>query len=171
MTSRSRLGLALSRPYRYLFGEDVFISYSRADAATYAAVLANLLSDEGFSVFLDQWETEPGVEIPRRILRVFQRGSMLVVVASLGAANAMAIGRELREFLASRRQVLPINIAGALQTAAWEPLVRGAAVSSESDENLSGGTPAAEGVNRIEQSARFRKRTSHSLQRPHRWCF
>jgi hypothetical protein len=41
---------------RFLFGDDIFISYSRKDGANYAAALANELSKPGrdFSRSLDQ---------------------------------------------------------------------------------------------------------------------
>ncbi len=43
---------------RFLFGDDIFISYSRVDS-TYALSLANELTKKKLSCFLDQWGTPP----------------------------------------------------------------------------------------------------------------
>jgi hypothetical protein len=40
---------------RLIFGDDVFISYCRADGHAYAARLASELAKRGFSCRLDQW--------------------------------------------------------------------------------------------------------------------
>ena len=51
---------AAAWPSKFLFGDDIFISYSRADGATYAAGLANELAAHNFSCRFDLWGTEPG---------------------------------------------------------------------------------------------------------------
>src|SRR4029453_17338437 len=48
------------RPVRLLLGDDIFISYSRADGAGYAARLAGELTRDGLSCGFDQWGACPG---------------------------------------------------------------------------------------------------------------
>lgn len=71
---------------RYLFGEDIFISYSRSDGMKYAVALAEQLSVLGFTCRLDVYETEPSVELPSKLKRDLLRSYILVVVGSEGAA-------------------------------------------------------------------------------------
>jgi hypothetical protein len=54
----------LARIATFLFGNDVFISYSRSDAAAYALALASELTKQKLTCYLDQWNAPPGVEIP-----------------------------------------------------------------------------------------------------------
>jgi hypothetical protein len=49
----------LDRILRYLFGHDVFISYSRYDAFDYAGALAFSLNRDGYNAFVDQVGTPP----------------------------------------------------------------------------------------------------------------
>ena len=44
---------------RYVFGDDFFVTYGRADGAAYAAALANRLVGAGYTCYLDQWQ--PGL--------------------------------------------------------------------------------------------------------------
>ena len=54
---------------RFLFGDDIFISYLRKDGANYAAALANELSKPGrdFSCFLDQWGASAANELSKLV--------------------------------------------------------------------------------------------------------
>ncbi len=45
--------------------DDIFISYSRGDGALYAAGLADKLTAEKFSCFLDRLGTEPNADLPQ----------------------------------------------------------------------------------------------------------
>src|SRR4030095_16845907 len=54
---------------RFLFGEDVFLSYSRSDAINYVTGLANELSKHGIECRTDLWDTEPGESLPRELRR------------------------------------------------------------------------------------------------------
>jgi hypothetical protein len=47
----------IAKVSRFLFGNDAFISYARRDATVYSLGLANELTKEGLSCFLDQWGT------------------------------------------------------------------------------------------------------------------
>lgn len=120
---------------RLLFGNDIFISYSRADAAAYAAGLAGALAERGLACHLDQWGSQPGTEVPPEILRALRRSAMLVVVGSEGAAQSAAVEREIREFLPTKRLLVPIDLDGHLRGASWWPLIEGLAVSVAHDGN------------------------------------
>lgn len=143
-----------------LAGDDIFISYSRADAVAYAAGLANSLSARGFSCYIDQWGSEPGTEIPRRVLSRMERSGMLVVVGSPRAAASIAVGREVAAFLATARPIVPISVDGAAEQSAWFVTIAGAALSFESAAALTDGKPSEPVLSRIENSFRFTKRNA-----------
>ena len=103
----------LERPVRWIVGRDFFISYTRRDAARYAARLARLLG-ERHSVYLDQLDTPQGPELPPRLVRAVRRASTLVLVGSPGALASNWVRRELVEFAQTGRPVLLLDIAGAL---------------------------------------------------------
>ena len=146
--------------YRFLVGADIFVSYARADATTYAATLANQLTDQEFTCVLDQWDTEPGEKIPARVLRALTRSTMLVVIASPAAAQSNAVGQEVKAFRPSGRQIVPVSTDGALESAEWLPLIKGCPITHENKENLDTGAPGQHVTNRIVQSARFLKQKS-----------
>lgn len=145
---------------RLLFGQDIFISYSRADAITYAAALANQLSARGFACFLDQWGSEPGGEIPRRVMYTLRRSSMLVVVGSARGAASEAVEREIAAFLETGRAIVPVSVEGALEHGRWYSRIAGASISTESAAALAGGTPSEDVLRRIESSFLFTKRNA-----------
>src|SRR5678815_3931780 len=106
---------------RFLFGDDIFISYSRRDGAKYAAALANELSKPGndYSCFLDQWGASADNELSPPVLRALRHSYMLVLVGTTGAADSPLVRQEVqlfsnRRWFQPRRPVLPINIDGAL---------------------------------------------------------
>jgi hypothetical protein len=80
---------------RFLFGDDIFVSYSRQDAVKYAEGLAGELSEKGYSCRIDQWESEPGNEMPASLLNALARSSMLVIVGTQGAAASTHVGKEI----------------------------------------------------------------------------
>ncbi len=83
--------------HRLLFGDDVFISYSRNDGSDYAAALGEALTRLNLSCRLDQWDTEPGLEMPPRLVRAVRDSSLLVVIGSIGAAASPPVKREIEE--------------------------------------------------------------------------
>src|ERR1700752_502612 len=114
---------------RFLFGDDIFISYSRKDGAKYAAALANELSKPGnnLSCFLDQWGASAASELSKPVLRAIRNSSVLVLIGTAGAAESPLVREEVELFshkrwLRSRRPVLPINIDGALSNLSWSEL-------------------------------------------------
>ena len=61
-------GSALAGLRHFLFGYDVFISYSRADATVYATQLADALVDLDLRVYLDQLGSTPDEGLPPSLL-------------------------------------------------------------------------------------------------------
>lgn len=173
---------ASDRLQRFLFGDDIFISYSRADGAIYAAGLANELVKLKFSCKIDQWGTQAGQEIPPQLRRALRRSSLLVLVGTEGAANSVPVTQELTEFKKTGRIIVPIIFdgvqlrdgvifkdgvktdVGKMQAgertpeALWAKDVEGLPLSSEETESLQTGTVSPLVVNRIEKTFKFTRR-------------
>ena len=114
---------------RFLFADDIFISYSRKDGAKYAAALANELSKPGhdYSCFLDQWGASADDKLSAPVLRALKHSYMLVLIGTAGAAESPMVRQEVqmfsdRRWFQARRPVLPINIDGALTNLKWSQL-------------------------------------------------
>src|ERR1043166_8832344 len=82
------------RRFRWPLADDIFISYSRADGATYAAGLASALAHRGFACRVDQWESEPGKDVPRSILRAIRHSQMLIVIGTAASGRSASVTRE-----------------------------------------------------------------------------
>ena len=89
---------------RYLFGYDVFISYSRKDASLYAASLANRLTDKGISCFIDQWGTEPGEDLPKGLKRTLVNSRILVLLSTHEAIASKSVEKEINVFFTQRER-------------------------------------------------------------------
>lgn len=153
---------------RFLFGDDIFISYSRRDGAKYAAALANELSKPGndFSCFLDQWGASAANKLSNPVLRAVDRSSVLVLIGTAGAAGSQLVQQEVKLFsrkkwLRSLRPVLPINIDGALNTVSWTELT-GLHRVPETDEARSDGVPSQAVIKLIADSYSYTKRAQRT---------
>src|SRR4029453_9819347 len=149
---------------RFLFGDDVFISYSRRDGAKYAAALANELSRPGigFSCFLDQWGASAATELSRPVLRALRRSSVLVLVGTPGAAASPMVREEVQRFaqpsrFRSHRPILPINIDGAFDRVQWSELT-GLHRAPEAEEARTDGRPSDPVIRLIQNSYTFTRR-------------
>jgi WD40 repeat protein len=161
---------------RFLFGDDVFISYSRADGATYAAGLANELSGKRLYCRFDQWGTVPGQEVPERILGALRRSGTLIVIATEKACESLSVEQEIREFLPTKHLIVPIDLCGRIFSARWWPLLAGLPVSedrrsdAQAETRVLQGTkaqavgPSAEVISRIENSIAFTKKDKRLRQ-------
>jgi formylglycine-generating enzyme required for sulfatase activity len=144
---------------KFLFGDDIFISYSRADGASYAAALANQLAGKRLSCRFDQWGTTPGKEVPVPIIEALHRSAMLVIVATEGAGQSEHVEREILEYLPTRRFIIAIDIDGAIKSARWWPLLEGLPISVDPGAHDEPPVaPSAEVVARIENSISFTKK-------------
>ena len=157
-------GSALARLSRFFAGDDVFVSYARADATGYALELANELTRQKLSCFVDLWGTQPGQELPPGLQQRIRRSSLLVVVASPAAARSDSIRREIDVFLPTGRPIVPIDVDGALAAASWYPSVVGIASSREAHTHLASGTPSPEVLRRIVNAEGFKARNTRLRQ-------
>jgi len=144
--------------YRYIWGDDIFISYSRSDGASYAAGLAAALAARKYSCKLDQWGTHPGKEMPDALIRALRRSHILVLVGSPGAARSDAVRQEVMQFLKTKRMVVPIDFGGAIRETAWWPSVQGLPWSTEPVSALDTGEPGSATISRIENTHTYTRR-------------
>lgn len=142
----------------YLFGDDIFISYTRADAVNYAAALANRLASRDFSCFLDQWGSPPARELPKPLKRALGRSAVLVLIGSESVVSSRPVEAEVAAFVKTGRTIIPIDVDGALEKAAWYPLIAGLARTPETKKALHEGHPAPDIIRRIEDSFHFTRR-------------
>ena len=152
---------------RRLFGDDIFISYSRADGFSYAAALATRLAERKLVCRFDQWGTVPGAKVPASILRSVTRSGLLVILATPKACKSSVVEDEIREFLKTGRTIVPVRLCRDITKARWWPLIQGLAISSEPllavDQNGSGEAPVPEApseatISRIVNSISFQTR-------------
>jgi hypothetical protein len=154
-----RLAPAVEKRIAWLVGDDVFISYSRVDGATYAAGLASELAHAGLSCRFDQWGSEPGKEVPKSLLRALRRSSMLVIVGTAAAGQSAAVGREIEEFVKTKRLIVPLDLDASISNSRWWPAIEGLAVSREgAGEAAMRTTPSAAILDRIQNSISFTRR-------------
>jgi WD40 repeat protein len=168
--------------FKFLLGDDIFVSYSRSDGATYAAGLANELTKLKFSCKLDQWGTQAGAEMPDSLKKSLKRSAVLVLVGTEGAAKSRHVASEIEEFKRTGRVVVPIIFDGVTlkhglacendalvrrdvdsnssgeSEALWAGGIEGLPVSYDKFETLKTGDPAAEIVNRIEKTFTFSRK-------------
>jgi len=147
--------------------DDIFISYTRLDATTYATGLADELTKRGFSCFIDRLGTVPDKNLPDMLLRKIKSCTMLVVVGTERAGTRETIAHEVETFLATGRRtsLVPIDFGGAVYRASWYGLVEGIAPEPETNANaLDDGNPSASVVSRIEKQFNY-KRRNERLQR------
>ena len=144
----------------FLFGHDIFISYARADALDYAPRLANQLTKLGFRCYLDQLDAPPGVKTPEAVLTALRRSTSLVIVGTNRAAESVAVGDEVNFFSKLSRVILPIDVNMALEKAVWGETIAGMARTRESALAVEKGRPSRQVINRIYDSAQFRRRNN-----------
>lgn len=148
-------------PFRSFAADDIFISYTRLDASTYAAGLADELTKKGFSCFIDKLGTDPDKDLPEMLRRKIRSCAMLVIVGTERAGARPTIEAEVREFLLSGRRssIVPIDFGGAVYEARWYGLVEGIAPEPEKNaEALDDGEPSPSVVSRIEKQFKYRRR-------------
>jgi hypothetical protein len=134
---------------RYIHGDDIFISYAHADGITYAAALAEELTANGFSCFLDQWGTPPGQQLPGSLKRSIKRSTVFVLIGTEKAVSSPSVGLEVIEFLKTERPIIPIDFDDSLERAAWYSSITGLAKSIEQESALISNKPSRAIVTRI----------------------
>jgi WD40 repeat protein len=146
---------------QFLLGDDVFISYSRRDAANYAMALSSELAQKGYSCYLDQTSSEPGLEFPPTLLRALERSSMMVLIATEAAGRSANVDREIRVFRARGgrpRPLIVIDVDGAVESANWKSLIEGAPRNPETIEMVADGVVHESVLRRALAAATFVRR-------------
>lgn len=128
-----------SKLYRFLFGYDFFVSYSRADGSFYALSLARELTIKGFTVYLDQWGSDPAKKIPRTLIRILINSKFMVLLSTRKSRVSENVAQEIKEFLATGKVIIPISTAADHHGALWEKLVVGMAVTRIPESDLENG--------------------------------
>lgn len=154
--------MELQRKLRELvrFGYDVFISYSRSDGLRYAQTLYVALNERGLAPFIDVVGTSPGQSTPTLVLRRLRRSSMLVLVCSTGAAASKNIGEEIAVFTPTGRNIVVIDIEGALVGAGFKAHLGGLPVHAETASALASGKPSTTIVDSVLSAVDFVRRSS-----------
>ncbi|RKH74141.1 toll/interleukin-1 receptor domain-containing protein [Corallococcus interemptor] len=101
---------ALAAWWNRLWGYDLFISYSRRDALSYAQQLDRMLTAAGFLCFRDEDRVWAGDHLPSKLLTAARRSRVLLVVLSPQALDSDWVKAELATYLAveGERQVIPL---------------------------------------------------------------
>jgi WD40 repeat protein len=145
----------------FLSNDDIFISYSRRDAACakYARNLYDALSKRGFSPFMDRLGTEPSRIQPESLNRKIRKSKMLVLIGTERACQSEFVEKEINEFVLARRlPIVPIDFTGAIPNARWYSLVEGVTIESETAHALESGNPSGDVIARIEEAFKYTKR-------------
>jgi len=154
----------LERARRFFFGDDVFISYARADAYGYALALAVELAKQEIACFADHWGTPPGDRIPDAVLRSVRKSTMLVLLGSERAASSHAVRQEVEAFLTTGRPIIPVSFGGALEQASWFSRIRGLSLAHDSPDALAAARPSDAVVSRIVNADGFTRRNKRLRQ-------
>lgn len=103
----------LERLSKFLFGYDIFISYSYSDGKPYAHALEKGLTARDFSCFLDKNEMSAGGSLTTSLLRAIRRSRVIVLVGTETVLHARYVNLELSTALDTRgKQVIPIDVDG-----------------------------------------------------------
>lgn len=148
-----------ARLYRFFFGDDIFISYARADATSYAPGLAARLAARKHICFFDQLAADPNEDLPERLKQKILRSTVFVLVGTEGAVASSYVRREVELFRRTGRPFIPIDVDGALiGQAGWRD-VTGVAKIRERGERVRAGDPSPEVVSLIKDSFRYTRRS------------
>jgi hypothetical protein len=98
---------------KFLFGYDIFISYSYADGRQYAEALEDKLTNLDFSCFLDKKELVYGDVLSSALRRAIRRSRVLLLVGTRSTPQARYVNLELFEAIArDRTRVIPVDVDG-----------------------------------------------------------
>jgi WD40 repeat protein len=166
LASRSIWRRTKDRLSKFFFGDDIFISYARADAAEYAAGLAAGLTKRRFICYLDQFGSKPDAEIPDELKEKLMRSTQVVLVGTRAAAASPNVRKEIVLFNRTGRAVIAVDadkvLHGEVERAKlgegdWGALV-GRALIEEMGERVRAGDPSPRVVDLVENSFSYRRR-------------
>lgn len=144
--------------FRQLYGDDIFISYSRRDASLYAAALADELTRRSFSCFIDQLGTDPDRDLPASLTRKLSSCTVCVLLCSPGALSSKAVAKEIAHFRKTKRTIIPVQFSGAPEDSELWSLIPGLARAEENPEALATGRVSQHVVERVGKSFSYLKR-------------
>jgi hypothetical protein len=149
----------------HLFGYDIFISYTRADAKEYAAKLYEQLTSLDYSCFLDKKEAPGGSSLNSALRAALAGSKTLVLVATERALSREYVRLEFGEFAAKRRRtIIPVNVASALteeklKEEPWSVIrERDLIWLDETADSLKSGLPSPEVYEGIQNLFKFTRR-------------
>lgn len=147
-------------PFRYIFGRDLFISYSRRDSRRYAPNLALSLQKRmpKLSLYLDRWVAPPSGQLPLSLRMQLRWSSILVVICTENAVGSPFVQDEVARFAKLRRKVVTVDVAGAYNVVRGQQPwleVNGADPEDESSEAVQRGEPSENVIERILKSVEF----------------
>ena len=150
----------LEMPLRYLFGRDLFISYSRGDARKYAPALAITLQKRmpKLSFYLDRWLAPASGKLPLSLRLHLRWSSILVVVCTEKAVASRFVQDEVAKFATLGRKVVTIDVEGAFsEVRGQEPWVNvsGADPEEEMCAAIAKGKPSENVIERIVKMVEF----------------
>jgi hypothetical protein len=152
---------AMDVPLRYFFGRDIFISYSRADAAQYAPNLALALQAKRpkLSFYLDKWMAPPSGALPPSLMRQVRWSDLLVVICTKNAVLSDFVKDEIETFSRLPRKIVPIDVDRAFlgfkdNDDVWRA-IGGAVPEAEEQAAMSAGHPSEHVIERILKSVDF----------------
>ncbi len=145
--------------FRLLPADDIFISYPRKGASTYASGLADELLKRGFSPFVDKFDTKPSPVLTEELRRKIRECKMLIIIGTRRAGSRPMIEAEIIEYLKTgRRTIVPIDFNNATPKAHWYPLIEGIPLEPESRVMaLKDGNPSVSVLNRIEKQFTYKR--------------
>ena len=149
---------------RFVFGYDIFISYSRKDSLDYAYSIARhfMKKEYGYDCYIDQLSsTEPGKKIPANILNALKNSTAFVIIGSAGAMNSKPIGEELTTFKKTKHNnpIIPIDIDGRIFSSEWYHEIEGLAIIDEKEDSFFNKQASSETLERIRNSLNFTKKS------------
>lgn len=143
----------------FFFGDDVFISYARADALRYVPSLAAHLAAKKHICFFDQLVTDPNEDLPERLKKKILRSTVFVLVGTKGAVASSFVRKEIELFRRTRRPFIPVDVDGALVgQESWQDVI-GLAKIREEGARVRDGDPSPEVINLIKDSFRYTRRS------------
>src|SRR6478672_7531421 len=108
---------------RILLSPRLFLSYSRADR-DFAGRLAIALRQQGFRVFLDTRDIDPGDNFVSKLAKEIKRSTGLVAVISENYSLSRWGQAELYSAIAGNKLIIPILISPATMSDLDDPLQR-----------------------------------------------
>lgn len=151
--------------FSLLPADDIFISYPRQGASTYASGLARELTRMGLRPFVDKLDAKPSPTLTEELRSKIRECKMLVVIGTRRAGSRPAIEDEIKEYLSTgRHAIVAIDFNNSVGKARWYPLIKGLSLEPEPRVlALKDGKPSESVLSRIE--TQFKYKRSKAVQR------